>query len=95
MDRSITNIKNPIKQSAPWWVWVGGIIGGAYVLINVYLVDQIGNGQTVVLVLFGQITGSLIVEQFGLFNSFKTRIKPIKIFGLIVMIAGVFLIRGF
>ncbi|MED2793597.1 DMT family transporter [Bacillus wiedmannii] len=95
MDRSITNIKNPIKQSAPWWVWVGGIIGGAYVLINVYLVDQIGNGQTVVLVLFGQITGSLIVEQFGLFNSFKIRIKPIKIFGLIVMIAGVFLIRGF
>ncbi|MEY9974289.1 transporter family-2 protein [Lysinibacillus sp. RC46] len=95
MDRSYTNIKEPIKQSAPWWVWIGGILGGAYVLINVFLVDQIGNGQTVVLVLFGQITGSLMVEKFGLFNSSKNQIKPIQIFGLIVMIVGVFLIRVF
>jgi len=95
MDRSYTNIKEPIKQSAPWWVWIGGILGGAYVLINVFLVDQIGNGQTVVLVLFGQITGSLMVEKFGLFNSSKNQIKPIQIFGLIVMIVGVFLIRTF
>ncbi|MGE8002581.1 DMT family transporter [Lysinibacillus sp. NPDC093216] len=95
MDRSYTNIKEPIKQSAPWWVWIGGILGGSYVLINVFLVDQIGNGQTVVLVLFGQITGSLMVEKFGLFNSSKNQIKPIQIFGLIVMIVGVFLIRVF
>ncbi|ATP41016.1 hypothetical protein CSE16_13685 [Solibacillus sp. R5-41] len=95
MDRSYTNIKEPIKQSAPWWVWTGGILGGSYVLINVYLVDQIGNGQTVVLALFGQITGSLIVEKFGLFNSLKKPIKLIQIFGLIVMIVGVFLIQIF
>ncbi|MGE8077745.1 DMT family transporter [Peribacillus loiseleuriae] len=95
MDRSYTNIKEPIKQSAPWWIWIGGILGGSYVLINVYLVDQIGNGQTVILALFGQITGSLMVEQFGLLNSLKNRVKPIQIFGLIVMVAGVFLIRIF
>jgi transporter family-2 protein len=95
MDRSYTNIKEPIKQSAPWWIWLGGILGGSYVLINVYLVDQIGNGQAVILTLFGQIIGSLIVEQFGLLNSSKNRVKPIQIFGLIVMIAGVFLIRVF
>ncbi|AJA23065.1 TPA: DMT family transporter [Bacillus thuringiensis] len=95
IDRSYTNIKEPIKQSAPWWIWLGGILGGSYVLINVYLVDQIGNGQTVILTLFGQIIGSLMVEQFGLLNSLKNRVKPIQIFGLIVMIAGVFLIRVF
>ncbi|MBV6681195.1 DMT family transporter [Bacillus thuringiensis] len=95
IDHSYTNIKEPIKQSAPWWIWLGGILGGSYVLINVYLVDQIGNGQTVILTLFGQIIGSLMVEQFGLLNSLKNRVKPIQIFGLIVMIAGVFLIRVF
>ncbi|QWG34284.1 DMT family transporter [Bacillus mycoides] len=95
MDRSYTNIKEPIKQSAPWWIWLGGILGGSYVLINVYLVDQIGNGQTVILTLFGQIIGSLLVEQFGLLNSSENRVTPIQIFGLIVMIAGVFLIRVF
>ncbi|MFJ5671416.1 DMT family transporter [Bacillus safensis] len=94
-DRSYINIKEPIRQSAPWWIWIGGILGGSYVLINVYLVGQIGNGQTVILLLFGQITGSLIVERFGLFNSFKKQIMPIQIFGLIVMLAGVILIRVF
>ena len=60
-----------------------------------FLVNQIGNGQTVVLALFGQITGSLLVQQFGLFNSIKNRIQPLQIIGLMVMIAGVFLIRLF
>lgn len=94
-DRSYTNIKEPFKQAAPWWIWIGGILGGSYVLINVFLVNQIGNGQTVVLALFGQITGSLLVQQFGLFNSIKNRIQPLQIIGLMVMIAGVFLIRIF
>jgi len=94
-DRSYTSIKEPFKQAAPWWIWIGGILGGSYVLINVFLVNQIGNGQTVVLALFGQITGSLLVQQFGLFNSIKNRIQPLQIIGLMVMIAGVFLIRLF
>lgn len=92
-ERSYTNIKEPIKQSAPWWVWIGGTIGGLYVLINVYLVGQIGTGQTVVLALFGQIAGSLLVEQFGLLKSVKNRIVPIQILGLILMLGGVYLMK--
>jgi bacterial/archaeal transporter family-2 protein len=94
-ERSYANIKEPIKQSAPWWVWIGGIIGGLYVLINVYLVGKIGTGETVVLALFGQIIGSLLVQQFGLLKSVKNRIVPIQIFGLILMLGGVFLIESF
>ena len=94
-ERSYANIKEPIKQSAPWWVWIGGFIGGSYVLINVYLVGKIGTGQTVVLALFGQIIGSLLVQQFGLLKSVKNRIVPIQIFGLILMLGGVFLIKLF
>jgi transporter family-2 protein len=65
------------------------------VLINVYLVGKIGTGQTVVLALFGQIIGSLLVQQFGLLKSVKNRIVPIQIFGLILMLGGVFLIKLF
>lgn len=92
-ERNYTNIKEPIKQSAPPWVWIGGILGGLYVLINVFLVGQIGTGQTVVLALFGQIAGSLLVEQFGLLKSVKNRIVPIQIVGLLIMLGGVVLIK--
>ncbi|KYC62858.1 hypothetical protein B4099_1892 [Heyndrickxia coagulans] len=94
-DRSFTNIKEPVKQSAPWWVWLGGIIGGLYILINVFLVDHIGTGQTVILALFGQIAGSLVVERFGLFKSLKRRIVPVQILGLVIMLSGVILIKMF
>lgn len=95
IDRSYANVKKAMRESAPWWVWIGGILGSFYILTNVYLVDQIGTGQTVVLVLFGQIAGSLLVEQFGLFRSYKHQIMPVQLIGLTVMIVGVFLIRLF
>lgn len=94
-DKSFTAVKNPIVQKAPLWVWLGGIFGGFYVLINIFLVGQIGTGPTVVLVLFGQITGSLLVQQFGLFKSPKNTIVPIQFIGLIIMLAGVALINLF
>ena len=55
-ERTFSGLKNTFKQNAPWWIWIGGILGGLYVLINVHLVGQIGTGQTVILVLFGQVT---------------------------------------
>ncbi|MGG0824639.1 DMT family transporter [Paenibacillus turicensis] len=92
-DRSMTNVLQPIKLSAPWWVWIGGILGAVYVLGNAFLVGKIGTGQTVMLALFGQITGSLLVEQFGLLRSNRIKVRPIQILGLVIMLAGVFLIK--
>lgn len=94
-ERSYAKISEPIKQSAPRWVWIGGIIGGLYVLINVYLVGNIGTGQTIILALFGQITGSLLVQHFGLLKSDKNRIDLIQLLGLLVMFVGVVLIKLF
>ena len=82
-DRTFAGLKNTVKQKAPWWIWIGGILGGLYVLINVYLVGQIGTGQTVILVLFGQVTGSLLVARLGLFGSIKNKITWVQIVGLI------------
>lgn len=92
-DRSLTNVAQPIKLSAPWWVWIGGILGAVYVLGNAFLVGEIGTGQTVMLALFGQITGSLLVEQFGLLRSHRNKVRLIQIVGLVIMLVGVFLIK--
>jgi bacterial/archaeal transporter family-2 protein len=94
-ERSFAGVKMPIKQKAPWIVWIGGLIGAVYVLVNVYLVGQIGTGQTVILVLFGQIAGSLLIQRFGLINSPKMQIDWIQIVGLVLILGGVILIRLF
>ncbi|KRL53766.1 DMT family transporter [Furfurilactobacillus rossiae] len=80
---------------SPWWIWFGGFIGALFVLGNVYLVPIIGTGLTVVIVLFGQIIGGLIVDQFGWFGAKRNPIVPLKIIGLLIMIVGVLLIKLF
>ncbi|MFB1098941.1 DMT family transporter [Terribacillus sp. JSM ZJ617] len=94
-ERTFAGIKNPIKQKASWWVWLGGFLGAAYVLINIYLVGQVGTGQTVVLVLFGQIAGSLLIQRLGLMGSYKAQIDFIQIVGLLMILAGVIFVRMF
>lgn len=94
-EKTLIPVKYPITEKAPLWVWLGGIFGGFYVLINIFLVGEIGTGPTIVLVLFGQITGSILVQQFGMFRSGKNTIVPVQLVGLLVLLAGVVLINLF
>ncbi len=94
-ERTLIGLRRPIEQKSSWWVWIGGILGGTYVLVNVYLAGHIGTGQTVILVLFGQMTGSVLIERFGLFGSTKNKIAGIQIAGLILMISGIIIVRLF
>ncbi|WP_461240122.1 DMT family transporter [Paucilactobacillus sp. N302-9] len=72
-----------------WWLWLGGVIGGAYILCSAWLVPMLGTGQVVILALFGQLLFSAIVEHMGLFDSFAVPIAREKIIGLIVMFISV------
>lgn len=90
---TLKNIRLVVQQKTPWWVWIGGFFGAAYIFLNAYLVPQIGTETVVVLVLLGQIISSLNIDQFGLLGSMKSSISVAKIAGLIIMIAGVGLIE--
>jgi transporter family-2 protein len=81
------------SKETPWWIWLGGFIGALFVLGNVYLVPKIGTGLAVVIVLVGLIIGSLLIDQFGWFNSNKNPITFAQIVSLLIMIFGVIIIR--
>lgn len=81
------------SRKNPFWMWLGGVIGALFVLGNVYMVPLIGTGLAVVIVLVGLVSGSLLIDQFGWFDSQKNPISLPQIISLIVMIAGVITIR--
>lgn len=83
----------PTNGKNPWWMWLGGLIGAIFVFGNAFLVPIIGTGLAVVIILVGQMTGSLLVDEFGLLDSKKNPISLIQIVGIIIMISGVALIR--
>lgn len=89
------HLKPAFSTSHPWWIWIGGIIGALFVLGNAFLVPVIGTGLAVVIVLFGMITGSLLVDHFGWLGADRILIEPIQLLGIIVMLAGVILIKLF
>ncbi|VDK14939.1 hypothetical protein OAL24_01675 [Oenococcus sicerae] len=84
-----------LHRKSPLWMWIGGLIGAVFVLGNAYLVPLIGTGLTVVIVLLGQIVGSMLVDQFGWFGAQRNPIVLIKLLGILVMLFGVVLIKLF
>lgn len=65
VDRQFLRLKNAVGAGRPWWIWMGGVLGSCFVILSVILVPWIGVGQMLVLILFGQLVGSICVEQFG------------------------------
>lgn len=76
-----------------WWMWLGGLIGAAFVLTNVYLGRMIGTGLTIIVLLTGSMLGGLIVDRFGLLGAERREITRRSIFGIVVILSGIGLIR--
>ncbi|ALC05471.1 hypothetical protein CDES_05170 [Corynebacterium deserti GIMN1.010] len=86
-------IYNAAGEKNPWWMWTGGIIGATVIFSNAFLAPIIGTGVTVVVMLLGMMLASLLIDASGFLNSPRRTIYPAQIIGLIVIIAGVALIR--
>lgn len=89
------HIPLPTFKTMPRWGWFGGILGATFVLMTVILVPKIGTGLTVTTSLIGQIFGSVLVTQLGLWRSAKSPVKRLQIVGILVMLVGVLIIKGF
>ncbi|MFD1671270.1 DMT family transporter [Agrilactobacillus yilanensis] len=76
-----------------WWILLGGICGSLYIFFSAWLVPLIGTGQVIVIALFGQLLFSAVIDQLGMFHAVKRSMSLIKVIGLIVMLAGVVIIR--
>ena len=81
--------------AAPWWVWVGGLLGAFYVLGSVVTAPKLGAATLVVLILAGQAVASLTVDHFGLVGFQENPITPGRLLGIALVAAGVVLVRVF
>lgn len=90
-------VRHPKEPSGtfrgPAWMWLGGILGGAFVLFNVYLQHQLGTGMTMILNLTGLSAGGLLIDRTGILQSPKRDVPLQKVIGVLLMLAGAALIR--
>ena len=78
---------------APWWVWVGGLLGAFYVLGSIVTAPKLGAATLVALILAGQSVASLLVDHFGWVGFPEHPITFLRVVGILLLAGGVLLVR--
>lgn len=75
-----------------WYMWIIGGVGVALYLSFAYAIPRLGAATTLVMLLIGQLCSGMLVDHLGLFNLPIQHINIWRIIGLILLIAGSYLI---
>ena len=78
----------------PWWGWLGGLIGAAYVTTVPLLIPEIGTAATIGLTVAGQQLASLAVDRHGLLRLPRRPLTPTRKAGVALILSGVALLEG-
>jgi transporter family-2 protein len=80
---------------APWWVWIGGLLGAFYVAGSIFAAPKLGAVMLIAAVVAGQSFASLLIDQFGWVGFKEHHISPGRIAGMALVASGVALVRIF
>jgi transporter family-2 protein len=82
-------------KDAPPIAWIGGLLGAFFVAAAVILVPRLGVAMTFSLIIAGQMIVTLIIDHFGLLGVPVKEVTPARIGGILLITAGVVVIRRF
>jgi transporter family-2 protein len=75
------------------WIYLtGGVLGAAYVTVALVAVRTLGAGGVTAATFAGQLALSLVVDQLGVLGVARQPITASKVFGVALLVAGVYLI---
>lgn len=76
----------------PWYLLLGGALGAAYVFSALVTVSSIGAGGVAAATITGQLTFSIFLDRIGFLGLEETPISLDRILGVVLLLAGTFLI---
>lgn len=77
----------------PAWMWLGGVVGAAFVIAGATLAPILGTATTVIAFNAGTITGGQVMESVGAFGARKNPVTPVRLVGLVLIFVGVLAVR--
>ena len=87
----VSNVAN-IKDAPPI-AWLGGLLGAFFVASTVILAPRIGVAMTFSLIVAGQMLITLVLDHFGVLGLPVKEISLARVGGILLIVAGVALIR--
>ncbi len=78
---------------APWWIWVGGFGGFGYVFLSLLSAHRLGGALVATAGILGQLFASVLIDHYGWLGMPVQRVTVVRIAGLLLVAAGLGLIR--
>lgn len=82
-------------RNIPIAYWLGGLLGAFYVSATIYAFPKIGPALTFGLVVASQMIISVIMDHYNILVAQPHPVNIWRIFGIVMIIAGVIIIRKF
>ncbi len=80
-------------SEAPWWVWIGGLLGAFYVFGSIVSAPRLGAVTLIAAVFAGQAVASLFIDHYGWVGFPEQAISPTRLAGVALLAGGLALVR--
>jgi transporter family-2 protein len=80
-------------SDAPWWVWIGGLLGAFYVFGSIVSAPRLGAVTLIAAVFAGQAVASLVIDHYGWVGFPEQAISPARLAGIGLLAVGLALVR--
>lgn len=78
--------------SAPWWAWLGGVLGAAVIIAQPIAAPRLGAAVFMGILVTSSVCASIALDHFGLAGFKEHAASWGRIGGAVLMVAGVWLV---
>ena len=78
-------------RSVPWYTLTAGVFGLVVIAAVSYMIPRVGVAASITTIVAGQLLVGTILDQYGLLGAAERSLDPARIFGLAVVLVGVWL----
>ncbi|HEX8063054.1 MAG TPA: DMT family transporter [Allosphingosinicella sp.] len=80
-------------RALPWYAWTGGFYGAFFVVAAAFAAPRMGVTFFLMVAIAGQLAMALLLDRLGAFGLVRVEISPTRIAGILLVLAGAFLVR--
>jgi len=78
----------PAARRGPWWAWLGGVLGSAYVVGSVLLTRALGAALARTLVIAAQVLSAVALEHWGALGLRRRRVNGARVAAVLLTAAA-------
>ncbi len=84
-----------VGASLPNWSYLGGAIGAIFLFVSLLGSPKTGAATATTTMIAGQLIAAMLFDHFGAFGLAERAITPTRIFGALLLAAGVYIVRRY